>query len=62
MAQGHNDEALHTLAKLRLRSEHEVQDDPLLQVRCPVFCHLSPPPLSDVHTPFLFPMFSRSFF
>ena len=32
MAQGRNDEALRTLGKLRLRSEREVQDDPLLRV------------------------------
>ncbi|KAF9649511.1 hypothetical protein BDM02DRAFT_3094693 [Thelephora ganbajun] len=32
VAQGRNDEALRTLAKLRLRSEHEAQDDPLLQI------------------------------
>ena len=42
MAQGRNDEALRTLAKLRLRSEHEVQDDPLLQVRYTAFCYLPP--------------------
>lgn len=42
VAQGRNDEALRTLAKLRLRSEHEIQDDPLLQVRCSAFCHLHP--------------------
>ena len=42
VAQGRNDEALKTLAKLRLRSEHEVQDDPLLQVSigCLAFCYL----------------------
>jgi hypothetical protein len=39
VAQGRNDEALQTLAKLRLRSEHEVQDDPLLQVRSSAFYH-----------------------
>ena len=33
VAQGCNDEALRTLAKIRLRSENEIQDDPLLQVR-----------------------------
>ena len=32
VAQGRNDEALRTLGKLRLRSEREVQDDPLLRV------------------------------
>ena len=37
VAQGRNGEALRTLAKLRLRSEHEAQDDPLLQVRRSVF-------------------------
>ena len=48
VAQGRNDEALRTLARLRLRSEHEVQDDPLLQVRHPVFCYLHPFPLCCV--------------
>jgi hypothetical protein len=52
VAQGRIDEALQTLAKLRLRSEHEVQDDPLLQVR---FRH--PPSLSAVHSSFLVPAF-----
>ena len=53
VAQGRNDEALRTLARLRLRSEHEVQDDPLLQVRCSTFYyHLLP--LSAVYS-FLFP-------
>ncbi|KAF9784036.1 general substrate transporter [Thelephora terrestris] len=32
VAQGRTDDALQTLAKLRLRSEHEVQDDPLLRI------------------------------
>jgi hypothetical protein len=40
VAQGRNDEALQTLAKLRLRSENEVQDDPLLQVRFLAFYRL----------------------
>ena len=42
VAQGRNDEALKILAKLRLRSEHEVQDDPLLQVSigCLAFYYL----------------------
>ena len=43
VAQGRNGEALRTLARLRSRSEHEVQDDPLLQVRCFVFDHFPHP-------------------
>lgn len=52
VAQGRNDEALRTLAKLRMRSEHEVQDDPLLQVRILTFCCLLP---SLLCISFLFP-------
>jgi len=44
VAQGRNDEALQTLAKLRLRSEIEVQDDPLLQVRSLAFYYSHPSP------------------
>ena len=39
VAQGCIDEALQTLSKLRLRPEHEVQDDPSLQVRFLLFRH-----------------------
>ena len=53
VAQGRNDEALQTLAKLRLRSENEVQDDPLLQVRFLAFC------LIHLCTLFLVSTFSR---
>ena len=58
VAQGRNDEALKTLARLRLRSELEAQDDPLLQVRirCLAFHHPLPPFL---RTLFLIPVLSR---
>ena len=46
VAQGRDDEALRTLAKLRLRSEHEAQDDPLLQVRAFGYHFLRTPSLS----------------
>lgn len=59
VAQGRNDEALKTLAKLRLRSEHEVQDDPLLQVSigCLAFYYL----LFCAHYPWLLRFYVSAF-
>lgn len=51
VAQGRNDEALRTLAKLRFRSEHEVQDDPLLQVRVFGYSRLNTSSLSCILVP-----------
>ena len=61
MAQGRNDEALQTLAKLRLRSENEVQDDPLLQVRLLAFL-FSTSPLFLLCTSFLVSTFFSRFY
>lgn len=63
VAQGRNDEALRTLAKLRLRSEHEVEDDLLLQVSMRVRrpLHLVPGPCV-IDMRFVSCPFSRSVF